>query len=186
MSVIEVSKAVKWLEAAFGGSAKRGAERDAREALARAQAALDESTRHTHQAVARDHAGRSQAVFDAVYLVASADGVITKEERGLIGRRVSTLVGAPVEDEALDDHFEMSRVLVDEKGLDGAAAEIAAKVPQGEPRHALLLVASIVGWADGGLASSEVLALQALAKSLGLSPAEVEAILAEAAKAQTT
>jgi tellurite resistance protein len=99
---------------------------------------------------------------------------------------VSTLVGAPVEDEALDDHFEMSRVLVDEKGLDGAAAEIAAKVPQGEPRHALLLVASIVGWADGGLASSEVLALQALAKSLGLSPAEVEAILAEAAKAQTT
>jgi len=184
MSAIDLSKATKWLEGAFGGSAKKDAEREAHEALLRAQAALDEATRHTHEAIAREHAGRSQAVFDAVYLVASADDVISKEERRLIGRRVATLVGAPVDDDAIDDHFEMSRVLVEEKGLEGAAAEIAAIVPEGEPRHALLLVASTVGWADGGVAASEGLALQALPKALGLSTPELHAIMAEAAKAK--
>jgi tellurite resistance protein len=114
-----------------------------------------------------------------------ADGNVSAEERRLIGRRLSTLVGAPVDDDVIHDHFEMSRVLVEQKGVDGAAAEIASLVPDGEPRRSMLLVASAVGWLDGGVIAAEGKALQALAGALGVETAELHAIMAEAAKAKS-
>jgi tellurite resistance protein len=120
------------------------------------------------------------ALVEAAYLVASADGRYTSDE----SERLVERVGALTENKFASDHLasmaDEARVRADAEGLEARARSIADTLPDPELRRATLLVASAVGWLDGGVGAKEGLALQALARAFDIPINELHKIMSQA------
>ncbi len=125
---------------------------------------------------------RKQALFDAVYLVAAADGAISVAERARLGAGLAGLLEGALDPSAIDDALEKARVLVSEFGLDGAAKTVAAALPEIDAQSSLLVIASAVGWLGGGVGTKEGLALQALARAFSMPINTLHQLMAIGAK----
>lgn len=125
---------------------------------------------------------KAQALFDALFLIACADGVTSDTERKKIGESLCLLVGDSISSDQVDDGLEMSRVAFEEKGVEGLSKEIAGVLMDEVDRKCAVIVASAVAWLDGGVGAKEGHALQSLAKAFGLATSDLHLLMAEGAK----
>lgn len=125
---------------------------------------------------------KAQALFDALYLVACADGATSEAERKKITDGLCLLVGEGISSDRVDDGLEMSRVAFEEKGLEGLAKEIASVLVDEVDRKCAVIVASAVAWLDGGVGAKEGVTLQTLAKAFGIATSDLHHLMAEGAK----
>jgi tellurite resistance protein len=120
-----------------------------------------------------------EAIVEAAYLVASADGVVDAEERKTFERVVFAACGGAVaanQVSALVGDFEG---LLEEDGLDARVAAIAKLVGKPNHAHEILRVAALIAQTTEGVAESERNVLEKIAKACGLDAKEVDVALAE-------
>jgi tellurite resistance protein len=135
------------------------------------------------QAAAAEAAQRSaetakkQAIFDAVYAVAAADGSVSDAERGKLAAGLSAMLGAISESEA-QSLVAAAKQYYDQHGLEGTGKMIADAVTDGDGRRSLLILASAVAWLDRGVGTKEGLALQSLTRHFGFEIHELHKCMA--------
>lgn len=172
---------------------KANEERETRESMERAKQAMaslqaaDEAVKAAVAAqvtAARDaeENKRKQALFDAIYAVAAADGSISDNERDKLAVGLSGFFGEGFEPASMQQSLENGRALFDEKGLKGTAADVAERITDEGERRCVLAIASMVAWLGGGVGTKEGLALQALAAAFGLPINKLHEIMGAAAK----
>jgi len=196
---VSLSGALDWAKQAVSGETAGSAADDAAAmaAVAKAKeqmAAMNEAARIAtiEQAAAQaDAAGptlredldtRKQALFDAIYLVAAADGAISVAERARLGTGLAGLLDGAIDAAEIDAALEKSRVLFSEFGLDASAKTVAAALPEIDAQSSVLVVASAVGWLGGGVGTKEGLALQALARAFAMPIQTLHQLMAVGAK----
>lgn len=153
-------------------------EAEARQALTRAS----ESLRSASAAAAPDPAPRvdgdaRQALLDAVYLVAAADGQISDEERGKVESVVGALFGGAVGAEEIGARLAAAREYIQTHGAVALTEVIAKTVTETDGRASILAYASAVGWLGRGIGAKEGLVLQALARAFGISVADLHKLM---------
>ncbi|MCC6557949.1 MAG: TerB family tellurite resistance protein [Polyangiaceae bacterium] len=146
-----------------------------------------ENEQAAQQAVQEEHAREEQeasreleALVEAAYLVAAADGRVSEAERHRLVERVGRVTGGRFSAAYIEEIMQGAAERVHGEGAAARAEEIAAALPSDELRRAALLVASAVAWLDGGVKEREGLALQALARAFGISTHEMQQILGQA------
>ncbi len=123
-----------------------------------------------------------QAVADAAYLIAAADGSVSEAETGKLKQGLATHLGEEVGDSA-GDLLEVAEGRLAAKGQKGLAEAIAASFPEVDLRKAVFMVAAGVSWLDRGIGVKEGLALQALSGAFGIPMNEMHKLLGAAKNA---
>ncbi len=153
---------------------------------AQAQAALtraSESLKSAAAAPASEPASRvdgdkQQALFDAVYLVAAADGQISDEERGKVEAVVGALFDGAVAPDRIGAGLAAAREYIQTHGAVALTEHISRVVPETDGRASILAYASAVGWLGRGIGTKEGLVLQALGRAFGISMADLHKLMA--------
>ena len=168
-----VGNAIAWARKELGSqqsSSDTLSEDEAKAAMATANGAIRDGAESIASAIARTVApdrtaanARKQAFYDAMYLIAGSDGAVSPQEKAKLVIGLRGLLGESFDEVEVDDGLEMGRVLVDERGVKGAAAAIAEAITDAAERSLLLTMASVSAWLGGGVGTKEGLALQALA-----------------------
>ncbi|MEO8878658.1 MAG: hypothetical protein ABI461_23920 [Polyangiaceae bacterium] len=120
-----------------------------------------------------------EAIVEAAYLVASADGVVDTEERKTFERVVFAACGGAVaanQVSALVGDFEG---LLEDDGLDARIAAVAKQVSKKSHAHEVLRIAALIAQTTDGVADSERNVLEKIAKACKLEVSEVDVALAE-------
>jgi tellurite resistance protein len=167
----DLANAMAWIkeqtDAAQAGADTAKTDEDAKIALAQAKMkAADAAVTQAQQAIDQGRAAetaKKQAIFDAVYAVAAADGFVSDAERAKMAAALSSLIGT-IDEATTNSLFATAKTFFDQNGLEGTAKQIAEVVPEKEGRSALLVIASAVAWLDRGVGTNEGLALQSLAR----------------------
>lgn len=123
---------------------------------------------------------RIDALVEAAYIVASADGRYSSAESERLVERVGALTNNLFVPDTLASMAEEARERVSAEGLEARARAIADVIQDPELRESALLVASAVGWLDGGVGQKEGLALQALARAFSISTHDLHKIMGQA------
>lgn len=135
------------------------------------------------QAAAQEEAvqsARIDALVEAAYIVASADGRYSNEESERLIGRVGALTNNMFVPDSIASMAESARERVSAEGLEARARAIADVIQDPELRESTLLVASSVGWLDGGVGQKEGLALQALARAFDIPIHNLHKIMGQA------
>jgi hypothetical protein len=122
-----------------------------------------------------------QAVADAAYLIAAADGAVSAAESGKIGEGLRQHLGEEVGG-SVPDLLEVSRQRLADHGQKGLAEAIASAFPDVGLRRAVFMVAAGVSWLDRGIGVKEGLALQAVSGAFGIPMKEMHELLGAAKK----
>ena len=184
------ASALAWAKNELGGSKidpsdEAAAAAEMKRALEQIQAQNAAITAAAEKAIEADRSaadGRKQAIFDALYFVAAADGSVTPQERAKLSIGLRGMLGESYDEEAVEDGLEMARVLLQQEGK-GAAKTIAGVITDAGERHSLLLMASAVAWLGGGVGTKEGLSLQALAAAFDIPIKMLHELMATAARA---
>ncbi len=147
-------------------------------AAAAAQAAQDAQS----AAAATARYETIQAVADAAYLIAGADGAVSDAESSKISEGLRQHLGEEV-GESTTDMLEVSKQRLADRGQKGLAEAIAAAFPDVMMRKAVFMVAAGASWLDRGIGVKEGLALQALSGAFGIPMKEMHELLGAAKKA---
>jgi len=123
-----------------------------------------------------------QAVADAAYLIAGADGAVSAAEASKITEGLRSHLGEEV-GEGVGDLLEVAKQRLSTKGQKGLAESIAAAFPDGAMRQAVFMVAAGTSWLDRGIGVKEGLALQSLSGAFGIPMNEMHQLLAAAKQA---
>lgn len=118
-----------------------------------------------------------EAIVEASYLVASADGKVDDEERKTFERVVYAACGGTVaanQVAALVGDFEG---LLADDGLDARVAAVAKQIAKKEHAREVLRIAALIAQSSEGIADSERSVLDKIAKACSLEPAAVDAAL---------
>ncbi len=162
-------------------TAKPGAsidEAEAHQALTRASESLKSASAATAPPPSpRAEGDTKQALLDAVYLVAAADGQISDEERGKVEAVVGALFGDAVGAEEIDARLAAAREFIQAHGAVALTEVIAKTVTETDGRASILAYASAVGWLGRGIGAKEGLVLQALARAFGISVADLHKLM---------
>lgn len=142
-----------------------------REQAARQQAEADE---------AAEVSVELEALIEAAYLVAVADGRVSEAERRRLVERVGEVTGGRFSAHHIEGMLDQAAERVMGDGAPARAEAIAEVLTDPDLRRAALLVACAVAWLDGGVGQREGLALQALARAFDIPIAEMHQILSEA------
>jgi hypothetical protein len=186
-----VGDAIAWARKEIGSqeSSEALSEDEAKAAMAAAQGAIRDGAEAIASAVARTVAperteanARKQAFFDAMYLIAGSDGSVSPQEKAKLVIGLRGLLGEGFDETAVDDGLEMGRVLVEERGVKGAASAIAETITDANERNLILTLASVSAWLGGGVGTKEGLALQALAAAFEIPINKLHEAMAAAAK----
>jgi len=115
---------------------------------------------------------------EAMYLMMSADGKITQDERDVLKGALRTLS----EDTVLSVHIEAmldaAAKNVAEHGRDGRLREVASQLQDDPARSEVaFILAAAVAFADNAIADEENEALSRLAEGLGIDDARVDELL---------
>jgi tellurite resistance protein len=187
-----VGDAISWARKELGsqqGSSETLSEDEAKAAMATANGAIRDGAETIASAIARTVApdrtaanARKQAFYDAMYLIAGSDGGVSPQEKAKLVIGLRGLLGESFDEAEVDDGLEMGRVLVDERGVKGAAAAVAEAITDAAERSLLLTMASVSAWLGGGVGTKEGLALQALAAAFEIPINKLHEAMAAAAK----
>lgn len=183
------ASALAWARGELGGSAiepsdEAKAAAEMKRAQEQIQAQLAEINAAVETAVQADRSAadqRKQAIFDALYFVAAADGSVTPAEHARLSIGLRGMLGEGFDESAVDDGLEMARVLLQQEGK-GAAKTIASVITDEGERNSLLLMASAVAWLGGGVGTKEGLSLQALAAAFDIPIKSLHELMATAAR----
>lgn len=191
MSVL-IGEALAWARSEFGSAESSSpalSEEESKQAFAQAMSAVRAGTESIAGAVARTVAperseanAKKQAFYDAMYLIAAADGAISPQEKAKLVIGLRGLLGEGFDEADVDDGLEMGRVIIEERGLKGAAAAVAETISDVGERNLVLTLASVSAWLGGGVGTKEGLALQALAAAFEIPINKLHEAMGAAAK----
>ncbi|MGH7283189.1 MAG: tellurite resistance TerB family protein [Polyangiaceae bacterium] len=118
-----------------------------------------------------------EAIVEASYLVASADGKVDDEERKTFERVVYAACGGTVAANQVAALVGDFQGLLDDDGLDARVAAVAKQVAKKEHAREVLRIAALIAQSSEGIADSERSVLDKIAKACGLEPAAVDAAM---------
>jgi len=188
-----VTDALSWAQRTFGDkpaeAAPPASEEEAKAVVQAAFAAMRQQTERIAAVVAGgarpDRASadpRKQALYDAMYLIAAADGSVSPEEQAKLTIGLRGLLGEGFDDSLVQQGLENASALLSEQGVKGAAESVASVISDAGERSLLLTLASVSAWLGGGVGTKEGLALQALAAAFGIPINKLHEAMAAAAK----
>lgn len=174
--------AINWARHAGGGegevdeAAAREAIEKAKESMAQVNAAAEQASAEALER-SEDNA-KKQAIFDAVYAVAAADGSVDPVEQAKIVIGLGAMLGAEYDENTIQGALVTAQQLFDAEGVEAIAGAAAVAVPEREGRSALLVLASAVAWLGRGVGTKEGLALQALARAFEIDIHDLHRLMA--------
>jgi tellurite resistance protein len=118
-----------------------------------------------------------EAIVEASYLVATADGVLDDSEREAFAQVVSEACGGVVNEQHLYNLLSDLRDQLEEDGLDKRIAGLTRAVKKPEQQREVLRIAGLLAHVSGGVSSAEHAILDRLATSFQLDGTEVDAAL---------
>ncbi len=117
---------------------------------------------------------------EAMYLMMSADGRVTNDEREVLKGAIKNLSGDGVRSAQIESLLEASTKNVAEQGRDRRFREVCATLQEDPARAEVAFVlAAAVAFADGAIADQENETLNMLAEGLGIDEARANQILDE-------
>jgi tellurite resistance protein len=106
---------------------------------------------------------------EAMYLMMSADGAITEDEREVLKGALRKLSGDAVRSSHIDALLEQARVNVETQGRDVRLQDVTAQLKEDPERAEVAFVlAAAVAFADSAIADEENETLSAFAEGLGI------------------
>ncbi|EYF08321.1 TerB family tellurite resistance protein [Chondromyces apiculatus] len=130
-----------------------------------------------------DAAALFEAIIEAAFLVANADGHFDLEERAAFLAMVSSACGGAVKAPRIDALTADFAEQLEEDGEEKRAQMIGRTVTAHHQQMEVMRMAALMAYASGGVSEEELSTLTQLASGMGLDPESVEAVLAQAARA---
>jgi uncharacterized tellurite resistance protein B-like protein len=135
-----------------------------------------------------DAAGEAQAlewasaeygpICEAMFLMMSADGSVSREERDVLAGALRNLSGDAVRSTHVDALIEAASRRVAESGRDASLQRVVAQLRGDAARAEVAFVlAAAIAFADSAIADEENEALNRLAEALGIDDARAERLL---------
>lgn len=120
------------------------------------------------------------AIVEAATLVGAADGKLSESESRRIADRVCQLADGRLSSDQIHALVQEAASRIQAEGAAARADAVAGALEDSELRRAALLVASAVGWMEGGVGQKEGLALQSLARAFGVPINELHQLMGQA------
>lgn len=124
-----------------------------------------------------------EAVIEAAFLVANADGVFDEAERRAFETVVVQACQNTVRPTVLHKLVSDLCVRLEREGSEKRVRSVAATVRSPEHKLEVLRIAALMAHVSGGVADSELTVLQQLARDFGLEEDSVQTALDQAAQA---
>lgn len=124
-----------------------------------------------------------EALIEAMYLAATADGEFSAEEREQFDRNVETLTDRRLTGLALADVIERIEGALAKDGRDSRLAAVRERLEAGKQRKVALYLALQIMTADGILRTTERELILDLADALEIDPNDAAAMVGDAARA---
>jgi tellurite resistance protein len=118
-----------------------------------------------------------EAIVEAAYLVATADGILDDSEREAFAQVVIEACGGAVDETTVHNLLADLGDQLEEDGLDRRVAALGSAVNKLEHQRELLRIAGLLAHVSGGVSSAERAVLDKLAATFRLAPAELDAAL---------
>lgn len=131
-----------------------------------------------------ERAGRhALATFDAAFLMAAVDGVVSDEEVEELAEVLAVMTDGSATDDDLGYLLENFAIALEQEGLDERLANIADALDTEDARRLAFVTACGVAYLDGNVAEAEEALFSRLAEALHIAPDEADALLDEIEKA---
>jgi tellurite resistance protein len=115
---------------------------------------------------------------EAMYLMMSADGKITQDEREVLKGAIRTLSDDAVLSVHIEAMLDAAARNVAEHGREGRLREVASQIQADSARaEVAFILAAAIAFADGAIADEENETLSRLAEGLGIDEARVDELL---------
>ena len=118
-----------------------------------------------------------EAIVEAAYLTATADGVLDDSEREAFAQVVIDACGGAVDETTLHNLLADLGDQLEEDGLDRRVAALGSTVNKLEHQRELLRIAGLLAHVSGGVSDAERAVLNKLAAKFQLAQSEVDAAL---------
>ncbi|MCC6648664.1 MAG: TerB family tellurite resistance protein [Polyangiaceae bacterium] len=148
----------------------------ARELLRQNAADLPSAEVLSSSTAAADHDAYHTGLLEAAFLVAAADGQLSKEEVGSLVDVVSQIGEGATPSELAGMVYDFS-VSLEKEGRTARAQAIAEHVSDPRARKEIVGFAALVALCDGELAPSELFVLHTMGKAFGLDAGTVGGIV---------
>ena len=115
---------------------------------------------------------------EAMYLMMSADGDISREELEVLGGALRNLSGGVLDGDMIERLVERSKVNADKQGRDSRLSQVIADLSSDKARAEVAFVlAAAIAFADDTIADEENETLDAIAEGLGIDEARADELL---------
>lgn len=119
------------------------------------------------------------AMAEAAYIIAIADGKVTDTERTKIIEGLAGLTEGRIGQSELGAMLDGAQARFEQSGKEARLAAVASRLKEPAARRTAFIVASAAAWL-GGVDVKEGLALQELARKLGIETTEMHKLMAKA------
>lgn len=116
-------------------------------------------------------------LFEAVFLVAMADGELVDAEAEELVSVLSQLTEEQVTDEEVEKLFEACVTALEHEGFDARVVSVAHRLEDADSRRAAFVLAAGMAQADGSIHDNELEVLRRMAQRFGISPTERDGLL---------
>jgi tellurite resistance protein len=124
-----------------------------------------------------------EAIVEAAYVVATADGVFDAEERRVFEQVVTTACGGSVQPHQIHALVSDLSDQLHEDGIDRRIEMVAASITKKEHAREVLRVAALLAHVSDDVSPEEHETLRKIAEKCGIEASEVEVALDEAKRA---
>lgn len=126
-----------------------------------------------------DGAAVFEALVEAAFLVANADGVFDDLERDAFQQVVVSACGGAVRERQIEALLEDLSELLAEDGIDKRARMVAKTISRRDHALEVLRIGGLIAYVSEGVSDVERAVLDKLAGGFGLEPGAVDDVLAE-------
>ncbi len=117
-------------------------------------------------------------LLEAMYLMMSADGEISTEEREVLVGAMRNLSGGDLDGEVIDKLLERARANAESHGRESRLRQVVDDLAKDKARAEVAFVlAAAIAFADNAIADEENETLDALAEGLGIDEARADELL---------
>src|SRR3954471_15106857 len=124
-----------------------------------------------------------ESIVEGAYIVATADGVFDEEERRAFERIVTAATGGAVAQGHIADLIADLADQLEEDGLDTRLQRLGEGIARREHAQEVIRIAALIAQCSEDVSEVERSVLEKLATACKLEPSEVDAALADVAKA---
>ena len=117
-------------------------------------------------------------ICEAMYLMMSADGDVSTEEREVLTGALSNLSGSALDGDIVDELIGQAKKRADDQGAKARLAAVIAELATDPARAEVAFVlAAAIAFADNAVADEENETLDAIAEGLGIDEARADQLL---------